>query len=216
MIEQFQASDLYSHPETVILVFCKAPIPGQVKTRLMPAVSAETAADIHVQLARTTLKLVSDAKFCPIQLWCSPDIRHDFFQTCVEDYGVSLHPQQGSDLGERMHNSFAHALEQFRNVLIIGCDCPSLTQQDFSQAIAALNSEYDVALAPAEDGGYTLIGLNCIQPELFSQINWGSSQVLASTRNKITKLKLNCFELAEQWDVDTPEDLARYYNLVLQ
>jgi rSAM/selenodomain-associated transferase 1 len=149
-------------------------------------------------------------------LWCSPDNRHDFFQACVENYGVSLHPQQGADLGERMYNSFTHALKQFGNVLIVGCDCPSLTEQDFSQAITALNNDYDVVLAPAEDGGYTLIGLNRIQPELFSQINWGSSEVLASTRNKIAKLKLNYLELGEQWDVDTPDDLARYYNQVLQ
>lgn len=213
MIETVQTKSSYLYPETTILVFCKAPVPGQVKTRLTSAISAETAADIHIKLTTRTLKMLADARLCPIQLWCSPDIQHDFFQACTEDYGVSLHLQQGSDLGERMHTGFTDALEQFSNVLVVGCDCPSLVAQDFNQAITALNSGYDIVLAPAQDGGYTLIGLNHIQPELFSQINWGSSKVLASTRNKIVKLKLNCFELAEQWDVDTPEDLARYFQL---
>lgn len=202
----------YLYPNAAILVFCKAPIPGQVKTRLTTAVSPETATEIHMHLTQRTLALVTDTKIAPVQLWCSPDIEHSFFQTCVGDYGVSLHPQPGGDLGTRMHQAFFNALAQYQSALIIGCDCPSLTRQDLSDGLAALHNGYQVILAPAEDGGYTLIGLNQVQPLLFKSINWGSNEVLTSTKNTINELNLSYFELPEQWDVDTPEDLQRYQS----
>jgi rSAM/selenodomain-associated transferase 1 len=201
---------MYKYPDTAILVFCKAPIAGQVKTRLMPQLTAQAAADIHTELTRRMLNFLSQSQLCPIQLWCSPDRVHSFFQTCVQDYPVSLHVQQGEDLGERMLHAIEHVLQQSSRVLLIGCDCPSLTISDVDLAINALQKDQDIVLAPAEDGGYVMIGMKRGYPELFINKTWGHAGVLITAQQQIKNLNLNCIETTMQWDVDTFEDLQRY------
>ncbi|MGZ8192527.1 MAG: TIGR04282 family arsenosugar biosynthesis glycosyltransferase, partial [Methylobacter sp.] len=98
---------------------------------------------------------------------------------------------------------------------LIGCDCPSLTECDLEEALTALNREKCCVLAPAEDAGYVLIGLNRPHPELFVNMPWGTAQVLNKTRTHIKHLNLRYHELEEQWDLDTPKDLARYRALYL-
>lgn len=203
----------FRYPDAVILVFAKAPVAGRVKTRLQTQLSADEAAAIHRQLTHRTLFMLDLARVCPVQLWCSPDTGHDFFKDCRRRYELSLHSQQGDDLGERMRSGIADALKTYRQVIVIGCDCPSLQRHDFENALTALDKGCDVVLAPAEDGGYVLIGLTQEHPALFEGIAWGGDQVLAATREKIVQLKLKCLELPEQWDVDIPDDLHRYLAL---
>jgi len=146
----------YKHPDAVIIVFCKAPIPNQVKTRLTRVLSPEQACDIHIELSLKTLQLVTQVKLCPVQLWCAPSIEHDFFSAVADTYPVTLWQQQGCDLGERMQHAFCSALKNYSRALLMGCDCPSLTSQDLEEALTALQQGDDVVLAPAEDGGYVL------------------------------------------------------------
>lgn len=213
MPDNSKATTNYLYPNATIIVFCKAPLPGQVKTRLLPTINAECATDIHIKLTHQTLNLVTSTNLCSVQLWCGSNIKHAFFATCVRKYDVSLHLQQGVDLGMRMQHAFANSLSKFKSALIIGCDCPSLTPSHLTSALTELNNTIDVVLAPTQDGGYALIGLNQNQPTLFARINWGGGEVLANTKNKIKKLKLAYYQLPEQWDVDTPKDLARYLLL---
>ncbi|MGZ5052756.1 MAG: TIGR04282 family arsenosugar biosynthesis glycosyltransferase [Methylobacter sp.] len=201
---------IYRHPNAVLMIFCKAPIPGHVKTRLIPALSAEQAAELHVELATQTLQKATDANLCPVQLWCSPTTEHAFFTGAAASFPITLHRQQGNDLGERMHNAFCSALANHSHALLIGCDCPSLNAQDLEQALLALKQGRDIVLGPAEDGGYVLIGLNRPRAELFDGMYWGTTEVLAQTRRRITECRLSRYEIGEQWDVDTPEDLQRY------
>jgi rSAM/selenodomain-associated transferase 1 len=205
----------YKYPDTVLMVFCKAPVPGQVKTRLTPALTAEQAADVHVQLTQRALKLATQSRLCPVQLWCAPSIAHDFFTASAAAYRLELKQQQGTDLGERMHLAFESALAAYSHALLMGCDCPSLTEPDLEEAIKALRKEQDLVLAPAEDGGYVLIGLNRPCPGLFTGMIWGTPEVLAQTRARIDQLQLRHHELKEQWDLDTAEDLFRYRALLL-
>lgn len=104
---------------------------------------------------------------------------------------------------------------RFKQVLLIGCDCPSLIIDDFKQAILALKNGADVVLAPTEDGGYILIGVKQPQAGVLSDVDmpWGTSQVLAITRERIKQQRLKGHEIRQQWDIDTPEDLARYRAL---
>lgn len=200
----------YQYPDTVLMIFCKAPVPGQVKTRLSPPLTAAQAAGIHIELSETTLKRATQGRLCPVQLWCAPSIDDDFFSASAAAYGLALRQQQGSDLGERMHRAFESALATYSHALLMGCDCPSLTGPDLEQAVTALRQDHDLVLAPAEDGGYVMIGLNRPCPELFTDMHWGTSQVLEQTRTRIKQLHFRHHELEEQWDVDTVEDLARY------
>jgi len=203
---------IYKYPDTAILVFCKAPIAGQVKTRLMPDLSAEQARDVHIELSQRILKIVSQSNYCPVQLWCSPDITDAFFQTCTDDYPLSLHTQKGNDLGARMHHAISHELQSYSKVLLVGCDCPSLTIDDFDFAINKLNTN-DVVIAPAEDGGYVMIGMKQANPTLFRNITWSDEHVLDTTRQRAKKANLNWFEIQEQWDVDVIDDLNRYQKI---
>lgn len=203
----------YSFPDAVIQVFCKAPVPGQVKTRLMPDLSADQAADVHQQLTLRTLELVCRDDLCEVQLWCSPTVSHPFFTTLEKQFSLTLFLQTNGDLGERMYKALCSGTEQFKNVILIGSDCPSLTKSDLVSAINGLDSGYNTVLAPAEDDGYCLIGSSVPRRELFANINWGSSEVLAKTREKIIALDLNCLELKTQWDVDNYQDYLRFLGL---
>jgi rSAM/selenodomain-associated transferase 1 len=205
----------YKYPDAALMIFCKAPIPSQVKTRLIPELTAEQAAELHIELSMKTLQRATQSRLCPVQLWCAPTTDHEFFNASKSAYPVALKQQQGADLGQRMHHAFCSALADYSHALLVGCDCPSLTEQDLEQALAALNQENEVVLAPAEDGGYVLIGLNRPQPELFDNMPWGTARVLDETRNRIERYKLRHHELSKQWDLDTPEDLERYRVLAL-
>jgi hypothetical protein len=205
----------YKYPNAVLMIFCKAPVPGQVKTRLIPELTAEQAAELHIELSTKTLQRATQSNLCPVQLWCSPTTDHDFFTESEAAYPLLLKQQQGADLGERMHHAFCSALAEYSHALLMGCDCPSLTGQDLEEALTTLNQENEVVIAPAEDGGYVLIGLNRPHPELFDNMPWGTERVLAQTRSRIERYKLRHHELNEQWDLDTPEDLERYHLLTL-
>ncbi len=203
----------YKYPDAVLMIFCKAPIAGQVKTRLTTELTSEQAMQVHIELTQRTLQLATVSNLCPVQLWCTPSPDHAFFTAAAQTYPVILQQQKGNDLGERMNNAFCQALNSYSRALIIGCDCPSLTKQDLEVALIALNQEDYCVLAPAEDGGYVLIGLNQQHPELFDNMPWGTERVLEKTRACIEQNNLHHHELKEQWDVDTQKDLARYHAL---
>ena len=188
----------------ILQIFAKAPIPGKVKTRLIPVLGTQGACDLHQQLVKHCLQ-----KFCgffTLHLWCGE--YHPFFQACQTHFGVSLHYQQGADLGERM--AYALASVAPAPVILIGSDCPSLEVQIIEEGFAALRQGEMVVLAPAEDGGYVLIGMQQVVRELFIDMPWGSSQVLTLTRARLRALGLGWKELPTQWDIDYPKDVERW------
>lgn len=194
----------YRHPDAVIQIFARAPVPGAVKTRLIPALGAEGAAALQAKLLFRTLEMATRASMAPVQLWCAPDCRHAAFQDWP---GVSRHVQQGADLGERMAHALAAGLRSAQRVVLIGTDCPALDANGLHQAIARL-ADHDVVLGPAEDGGYVLVGWR--RPvALFAGIDWGSEQVLDQTRARLRAAGASWHELPVLWDVDRPADVAR-------
>ena len=194
-------------PDAVLMVFAKAPIAGEVKTRLIPALGEQAATRLHERLVRHTLATASHAGLCPVQLWCAPDITHPFFAQCQRDFGVSLHAQQGGDLGARMAQAFDTVLQQHPQAVIIGSDCPLLSASDLSSALSALRDGFDAVLGPAQDGGYVLLGLSHTSRALFDSMPWGTSRVLALTRERLHQLQWRWHELATHWDVDRPQDI---------
>jgi rSAM/selenodomain-associated transferase 1 len=197
-----------SEPDCPILVFAKAPVPGQVKTRLIPAVGPAGAALLHEWLCRQTLKTATTAGVGPVELWCAPSVEHGFFRRCAEEFRVGLHNQAGCDLGERMAHALAETLGRAPRALVVGTDCPGLTAEDLGRAAAVLAQGADAVISPAKDGGYVLLGTRRFAPELFRDIPWGSARVLEETRARLRALGWNWKELPERWDVDRPEDLA--------
>jgi len=119
---------------------------------------------------------------------------------------ITLKPQPLGDLGARM---FAATTANNGPVLVIGTDCPALTDVHLRGAANALREGIDVILIPAEDGGYVLIGTRTAQPALFANIAWATKTVLAETRARIIAQRLILAERPPLWDVDTETDLAR-------
>jgi uncharacterized protein len=197
---------------TALVIFAKAPIPGQVKTRLCPPLTPDEAATLHGSFVLDTLErttvLVTKLKL-PLDryLACAPAATHVFFRIMEERQGVRLIDQVGGDLGTRMNHAFTTLFSQgYRRILLMGTDVPTLPLDHFKQAFTALE-HHDLMLGPAFDGGYYLIGLKQPLPELFADIPWSSDQVLKLTQEKAASLRLKT-GLIQPWrDVDTLADL---------
>ena len=200
-------------PRARILLFTKAPVPGRVKTRLIPALGAQAAADLYRELLHATVIRIQRAGIAPLICCCAPSAEHREFLQLQRQYGVSLETQLGSDLGERMRQAATHHLTSSAPELLIGCDSPVLQPVHLRQALQWLNQGCDAVLGPAEDGGYLLLGLNRVSPELFRGIAWGGAEVLAETRSRLLRLGWRWRELETLWDLDRPSDLDRLQPL---
>jgi rSAM/selenodomain-associated transferase 1 len=202
---------MYSYPQGRILVFCKAPQPGLVKTRLQPLLSAAQCAQLHEYLTEHTLQTVLTAKICPVELWFTDE--HPFFADCKKRYALNHHRQRGDTLGQRMANALQQVLQTARFAIIIGTDCPCLHSRHLLAAAECLAGDlYTAVIGPAEDGGYVLVGARQNIPEIFADISWGSNQVLQQTRDRLHNLGITYKELEPLWDIDRPEDLQRLRN----
>ncbi|HEY0335846.1 MAG TPA: TIGR04282 family arsenosugar biosynthesis glycosyltransferase [Burkholderiales bacterium] len=192
-----------------VIVFAKAPMPGAVKTRLIPVLGPEGAAALHGRLVERTVATASVAARDTVELHVAPE--DDFLRCCAARYNAALVPQCGLDLGDRMHHAFERALLRGRcsAVVLIGSDCPALTALHIRCAFEALHDGYDAVLGPAEDGGYVLLGLTRTDRRMFEGIAWGTSEVLDQTRARLRGLGWRWRELETLWDVDTPADWAR-------
>jgi rSAM/selenodomain-associated transferase 1 len=189
-----------------IVILANAPIPGFAKTRLIPAIGAHAAAVLQERLTERTVATALAAGIGPVTLCCDPDATHVTFLKMVTRMKITLRPQPPGDLGTRMLAAVATSTGP---VLVIGTDCPALTEAHLRSAAMALRDGNDVVLIPAERGGYVLLGMRKAQPRLFSNIAWGGSSVLADTRARIVEQRLMLIEHPPLWDVDTEIDLAR-------
>ncbi len=196
--------------EPALLVFTRAPVPGEAKSRLIPILGEKGAAELHRAFLINTMEQASASRFNTIQLWCTPDTRHACFDECRRSYNVTLHQQQGSDLGERMYLALKKTLEQHPWAVLIGTDCPMLSSTLLDQAHQVLDVGKEAVLGPSEDGGYYLIGVRQVAAEMFDQIAWGTGRVADSTRGRLKKLGYEWSELPMLRDIDTPEDLEAW------
>lgn len=187
--------------DCLVVVFARAPIVGAVKTRLARRIGAEAAARLHQRLVRAALRTARDCG--AVELHATR--RHAWFETLP----VRVRQQRGDDLGERMFHALRRGLRRHRRVLLIGSDAPSLTGVDLARAARWLRGGADVVLAPAEDGGYALIGARRIVPGVFAGVAWGSGTVMAATRANLLRHGLRWRELRTVWDLDRPQDLDR-------
>jgi uncharacterized protein len=189
-----------------IAILAKAPIPGAVKTRLIPTIGAHAAAVLQERLTERAIATALAADVGPVTLWCSPDATHSTFLKLVMQQRIILKRQPEGDLGARM---LAATAAGNGPVLVIGTDCPALTELHLRGAANALREGNDVVIIPAEDGGYVLIGTRTPQPAIFADIAWGTNTVLADTRTRVIEQRLMLTEQPPLWDVDTEAEYAR-------
>ena len=193
-----------------LIVFAKPPVAGAVKTRLVPRLGAQGAADLHAKLVEHTMSTAQAVGGVELELHAYGG-SDAFLRACADTHDAAIVEQCGRDLGERMHHAFTRALEIDRcdRAVLIGSDCPALTAGHLSLAFEALRAGCDAVLSPAEDGGYVLIGLTRVAPELFSDIPWSTEVVMAQTRERLLRPGWSWRELETLWDVDRPADYDR-------
>jgi len=199
----------------VLIVFARAPLPGRVKTRLVPRLGEWGAARLQARLTRQTLRTALAARCAALELHGTPRARHPFFLECRKHFRLRLQQQRGRDLGERMYRALAAALRHYAAAVLIGTDCPVLRPQELRRATRLLRGGCDVVLSPAEDGGYALIGVRRVSWRLFDGIAWGKSGVYAQTAERLRALGYRWRALCKVWDVDRPADLERLRSLRL-
>jgi len=186
-----------------LIVFIKAPRPGTVKTRLARTIGAEPACAAYRRIVATLLARLHSLG--AVELCFHPDDALAEVQPWLRP-GWTAAPQGGGDLGQRLQLAFQRAVAAgSRRVLVIGSDCPAVTLADLREAWDSLRAR-DVALGRASDGGYWLIGLREVQPDLFRDIPWSTENVFAETAQRIRRGGLTLHLLRELSDVDTEAD----------
>lgn len=197
--------------DKLLIIFAKAPVPGQVKTRLTPDYSHFQASIIHQQLLEHTVSNLHHMKGVDVELHCAPDQEHKFFKYLKHQYQIKLAVQSEGDLGQKMSAAMHNALTNYNKVALIGSDAPAISRSYIYKAFDALDVNSAV-IGPAEDGGYVLVALSKSHSEMFDQIEWGTEKVLQQT---IDTLKPAFPILLDTlWDLDRTEDVARF-NLIL-
>jgi len=197
-----------------LLVFAKEPVPGNVKTRLIPAIGENSATKLYEKLLYQTLNACSKLLSVNIILCCSrSDANNTRCQYYADYFTVVLRSQVGQDLGERMHYALNEALFESEQVILIGTDCPEYSAAYLEKAFTLLDN-HDVVLGPAADGGYVLIGMKQPHQELFQEIPWSTAKVLPLTRQRLTSLGLSWAELETLNDIDEPSDLVHVQDLL--
>ena len=197
-----------------IQVFARAPRPGETKTRLIPALGPTAAARLHERLIHRTLETARRAVPDEVELWCTPDMTDPCFSECARRHDVRLRLQVGEDLGARMYCALNDARSAGTHALLLGTDCPALTADHLRRAMAWLDAGADLVLGPAQDGGYVLIGAGRAEAELFRDMPWGTDRVFAETRKRAAHLALDVRCLPALPDLDRPEDLERFPDLI--
>ncbi len=198
-----------AHGSFPLAILTKAPIPGQVKTRLMPVLGAEGACRLHERLLRhavATALAATSPQY--ITLWTALDHAHPMFRELADRHGLRLRAQPEGDLGERIYVAL-QAMDA--PGVLIGSDCPALTPPLLWRCQAAL-TDADAVFLPVEDGGYALVGVRRNDRRLFTAIDWGTNRVMAQTRDRTDGLGWQLACPARLWDVDRPEDLDRLSN----
>jgi uncharacterized protein len=192
-------------PVVRIVVFAKAPRPGLAKTRMIPVLGPQGAADLARRMLSEALAKALEAKLGPVELCVSP-FEDAIWAELNISQSVIITNQGEGDLGERMARACARTLAGGEFVLLIGTDCPSCDASYLRSMAQALRT-HDAVIAAAADGGYPAIGLSRFDPSVFQGVTWSTSTVLRVTLEKFRALQRTVQVFPELNDIDEPEDL---------
>ncbi len=188
-----------------LIIFTRFPEAGKTKTRLISTLGPEGAAQFQKEMTEATLKTVNGLKNTSIEIRFEGGDKGLIKNWLGKQF--SIEPQGPGDLGKKMERAFEESFDEGKNrIIIIGTDCPSITPEIIQNAFMALNDN-DLALGPAKDGGYYLIGLRNKVPQLFQDIRWGTEEVFQKTFDVAKKLGLGIYLAETLSDIDRPEDL---------
>ena len=217
-----------------LAVMTKAPQAGRVKTRLVPPLTAEEAAELNKCFLRDTaaaistvccsggarpsnaanLRVRSGAQRAPQQCRAVAVYTPIGAESAYDDIlppDFSLMPQRGDNFGDRLYFAVEDLFKcGFASVCLIDSDSPTVPPENFADAVELLSTREDrVVVGPSDDGGYYLIGLKTSHRHLFEQIDWSTERVLKQTIKRATEAGLEVQLLANGYDVDDDASLRR-------
>lgn len=205
----FQPHLAYAKPSIMtrnaLIIFIKNPEKGKVKTRLSADVGADRALRIYRALLTHTRQVALAVSVDRLLFYGQYIAQDDEWK----DPHFDKHCQVEGDLGTRMEAAFAKALNNYEKAIIIGSDCASLTSGIIERAFLALD-EVDAVVGPAMDGGYYLLGMKTLLPEIFRGIPWSTQHVFPET---IARLRANGYQYAlvdTLSDIDYAADWEKY------
>lgn len=189
-----------------IVVFVKNPELGKVKTRLAVTLGNERALEIYNKLLQYTREVLLSLSNVKKYIYYSSfvDNQDDWNN---EQFEKQL--QSKGDLGDRMTSALKESLEKCQSIVIIGSDCPQLTSIHINNAFEKLKTQ-DIVIGPSHDGGYYLIGMNRLYPELFQGIEWSTNSVFQETIQKAKELNISFATLETLSDIDCEEDWVKF------
>lgn len=192
----------------LLIQFAKAPVPGQVKTRLIPELGAEHACQLHWAMTSdivNRLNSQSRQAHWDYELHVD-DIDHNQVLTLANDLKVKCVAQIHDDLGGRMQYAIKTGLEHYHKVAIIGSDCLFINHMMLKELFDSL-ANHDVAFIPATDGGYAAIAVNSICAQLFHDMPWGTENVYEINKQRCALNGIRYYESSPVRDIDRYEDL---------
>lgn len=195
--------------ELRVLVFARVPEPGRVKTRLIPALGADGAAALYLDLLDHVLAEVSRPPGLAVELWVDRAPVAAELEARAAAAGAALRLQAEGDLGRRMDQALRRVLGEGALPILVGSDLPGLRAAHLEAAARALREDAEAVFAPATDGGYGLVGLTRPMPELFTDMPWSTPAVMDETAARLAAAGVRWTRLEALWDVDAPEDLPR-------
>lgn len=189
-----------------IAIFAKAPVPGMVKTRLIPALGAQGAAALARRMLAHIVAQALAAKVGPVELCASPDRKEAIWQSLRLPTTITWSDQGEGNLGIRLMRATQRITDSGESVLLIGTDCPALDAAYLRSSAESLRHA-DATMAPTVDGGYALLGLNQCHSSLFEDIEWSTDTVAFETLRRLEQLGWTVQSRPMLHDIDHPADL---------
>ncbi|MES0873433.1 TIGR04282 family arsenosugar biosynthesis glycosyltransferase [Sinimarinibacterium thermocellulolyticum] len=190
------------------IVFAKAPQPGLVKTRLIPALGAEGAARLAARMLRHTVTQALAANAGAVELCVAPEPDAPIWRPYhAHAWRVDWRSQGEGDLGVRLARAARRAIDAGEPVLLIGTDCPALDAIRLREAARRL-ARHDAVIVPSADGGYVLLGLRRFHDSLFHAMAWSTDRVACETLKRLRALGWSVARRPGLRDIDTPADLV--------
>lgn len=192
--------------KNAVIIFAKLPEAGKVKTRLAATIGSHKALTLYTLFAEKIFEELTGLSDSDCYLFYADAGNEDKIKQWTDDRFI-YRVQSNTDLGTRMYKAFTEVLSRdYENAVIIGTDVPDLTAAVIKEAFDALDGN-DIVVGPADDGGYYLLGMKKPYKELFTGIEWSTSEVLSKTLAKAKGIGLTTNKLKMLYDIDTEAEL---------
>ncbi len=208
----FTSSALFNqNNETAVLIFSKAPIAGQVKTRLAKTVGDQAALETYKAMLTVIVERISDLSHTDIYISAANQLDHPFFIDLMVRYSLKGHLQCEGNLGDKMWSALSQLLKNYQKVVIIGGDALPVMSQHIEEMVTQLNTS-DIAVIPSEDGGYVAIGASKVTAGMFDDIAWGTEVVFEQQLQRFEAERLTVWQGKPLWDLDDETDFQKFVN----